>query len=332
MKIRQWKNKLIINGEFQQLRRLALELPGYKKFLNDALLLEPSGKNIEVLVQKGSEVEWQQSAIEHLEQYNRRESNELKLNSQKYSELQEDDYEYKTKPFEHQKRAFLISRDQHYYAYFMEMGTGKTKVVIDNAAYLCQKGKIDCLLIFAPNGVHAQWINEQLRLHMPIPYSGYIYRASTKQSIKAIESIENDERDLKVIAFNVDALSNKKSYALIEKTLRKFRSMMVIDESVRIKSMTALRTKNAIKLSELAPYRRIMSGAPVTKGCEDLYSQFKLLHPDILGFSSFYTFRNYYCIMGGFESRQIVGYKPNAIKELEQRIETYAFRITKLWC
>lgn len=108
--------------------------------------------------------------------------------------------------------------------------------------------------------------------------------------------------------------------------------MMVIDESVRIKTPGSLRTKAAIKFAPLAKYRRIMSGAPVTKGYEDLYAQLKFLHPDVLGFTSFYTFRNYHCLMGGFESRQIVGYRPNAIKELEDKIAAYTYRVTKKEC
>ena len=75
-----------------------------------------------------------------------------------------------------------------------------------------------------------------------------------------------------------------------------------------------------------------MSGAPVTKGTEDLFTQFKFLHEDILGYSSYYTFRNNACIMGGFETRQIVGYKPYAMQEIERKIEAHTFRITKKEC
>ncbi len=41
-------------------------------------------------------------------------------------------YKFKTKPYEHQLEALKMSWDKPYFAYFMEMGTGKSKVLIDN--------------------------------------------------------------------------------------------------------------------------------------------------------------------------------------------------------
>jgi len=53
------------------------------------------------------------------------------------------------------------------YAYFMEMGTGKTKVLIDNLAMLYDKGKVDGALIIAPKGVIGTWYNNELPIHLP---------------------------------------------------------------------------------------------------------------------------------------------------------------------
>jgi SNF2 family DNA or RNA helicase len=342
VKVKLWKDKAFLNGDFKELRRMALELPGFKKFTNDSLMFEPSGKNIEYLLAQN--IEWSEDADKLAQNHRMRIKKEeiaRKAVSSNISELGELDFQFKTIPFDHQKKAFMLSMDAEYYGYFMEMGTGKTKVVIDNGAYLFAKNKINCLMILAPNGVHSQWIREQLPTHMPewCSYDSYIYRASDKNSLKEIDKIfKNDIKPddqllkLTVVAFNIDALSNEKGRKYIDKFLRTFRCMMVIDESVRIKTPGSLRAKAAMKFSAQAPYRRIMSGAPVTKGYEDLYSQLKFLHPDVLGFNSFYTFRNYHCIMGGFESRQIVGYRPNAIKELEEKIAAYTFRVTKKEC
>ena len=43
-------------------------------------------------------------------------------------------YRFKTEPFEHQRAALGASWDKTEFAYFMEMGTGKSKVLIDNLA------------------------------------------------------------------------------------------------------------------------------------------------------------------------------------------------------
>ena len=58
-------------------------------------------------------------------------------------------YKFKTKPYAHQMTALEKSWNRETYAYFMEMGTGKTKVLIDNLAMLYDKGKINGALIIA---------------------------------------------------------------------------------------------------------------------------------------------------------------------------------------
>ena len=59
-------------------------------------------------------------------------------------------YPYKTEPYEHQRVALKNSAEKTEYAYFMEMGTGKTKVTIDNMAWLYMRRKITASLIIAP--------------------------------------------------------------------------------------------------------------------------------------------------------------------------------------
>ena len=76
-------------------------------------------------------------------------------------------YKFKTEPFEHQLKALGCSWDKPSFAYFMEMGTGKSKVLIDNIAMLYDKGKINGALIVSPKGVYTNWKNEQIQKHMP---------------------------------------------------------------------------------------------------------------------------------------------------------------------
>ena len=67
-------------------------------------------------------------------------------------------YEYKTKPYEHQRTALNQGALLKNYAYFMEMGTGKTKVAIDNVAYLWQNKEIKECVVIAPNSVYTNWV------------------------------------------------------------------------------------------------------------------------------------------------------------------------------
>ena len=76
-------------------------------------------------------------------------------------------YKFKTEPYAHQRKALERSWEQEYFAYFMEMGTGKSKVLIDNAAMLYNQGKINGLLLIAPKGVYKNWYEDQIPTHLP---------------------------------------------------------------------------------------------------------------------------------------------------------------------
>ena len=88
-------------------------------------------------------------------------------------------YDYKTKPFEHQRQALIEGADKFNYAYFMEMGTGKTKVSIDNAAYLYQQEKINVVLVVAPNSVYRNW-KDEINTHCPVDTEIRIHKLDKK--------------------------------------------------------------------------------------------------------------------------------------------------------
>ena len=116
----------------------------------------------------------------------------------------------------------------------------------------------------------------------------------------------------------------------MQKILVSNKTMLVVDESSRIKRPGAKRTKIITKFGKQADYKRIMTGTPVTKGPEDVYSQFKFLDSQVLGYDSFYSFRARYCVMGGFENKQIISYQN--IDELTRNIEGHSFRVLKKDC
>ena len=103
-------------------------------------------------------------------------------------------YKFKMKPYKHQLTALEKSWNRETYAYFMEMGTGKTKVLIDNAAMLYDKGKIDGLLIVAPKGVIGTWYNQELPAHLPDQRIDWIFHTSDliAETIDVIPSRASD--------------------------------------------------------------------------------------------------------------------------------------------
>ena len=76
-------------------------------------------------------------------------------------------YKFKTKPYAHQLKALEMSHNKEVFAYFLEMGTGKSKVLLDNIAMLYDKGKINGALIIAPKGVYKNWFDSEIPIHLP---------------------------------------------------------------------------------------------------------------------------------------------------------------------
>ena len=247
-------------------------------------------------------------------------------------------YKFKTKPYAHQLTALEKSWNKETYAYFMEMGTGKTKVLIDNAAMLYDKGKIDGLLIVAPKGVVGTWHDQELPTHLPnhIENVTILWQANiTKGQQEKLESLFETETDLHILVMNVEALSTTKGTDFASKFLNSHKTLMVIDESTTIKNPSAKRTKNIIALSEGAKYRRIMTGSPVTKNPLDLYSQCKFLSSWLLDFSSYYAFRNRYAEMKTIHmhgrSIQVVDKFKN-LGELSDQLKSFSYRVLKEDC
>lgn len=247
-------------------------------------------------------------------------------------------YKFKFKPYEHQLQALEKSWYRPYYALFMDMGTGKSKVLIDTIAMLYDKGEIDSALIVAPKGVYKNWERKELPTHMPDHITMNIVAWSpeqTQKKKKELESLFQASDDLQIFLVNVEALSTKRGLEAADKFLLTHRSMLAVDESTTIKSRTAQRTKNLIKLGTQAPYRRILTGSPVTKSPLDLFTQCEFLEHYILKQGSFWTFQNRYAkmvrrTMGAHSFNQIVGYQN--LEELNCLIENFSFRVRKEDC
>jgi len=241
-------------------------------------------------------------------------------------------YEYKTQPYEHQRKALNNGGLLKNYAYFMEMGTGKTKVAIDNVAYLWQNKEIKECVVIAPNSVYTNWVQEIVN-HCPLPTNIWCWKIS-----KDKELIKSDkENKLLFTLMNVEALSHKSGQKWLQNriNLNGKSMMMIIDESTTIKNPTALRTKAICKLGTAVKYRRILTGSPITKSPLDLYTQCAFLSKALLGFESFYTFRARYAVMHQIQmgGNQILvpKYYTN-LDELEWKLKSFSYRVKKDEC
>ena len=247
-------------------------------------------------------------------------------------------YKFKLKPYKHQLTALEKSWNKQTYAYFMEMGTGKTKVLIDNMSMLYDKGKIDSALIIAPKGVVKTWYEQELPTHLPkhIENVTVLWQPNiTKTQQEKLESLFEIETALHILIMNVEAFSTDKGVNFASKFLNSHKCLMAIDESTTIKNPTAKRTKSIVSLSKNSKYRRIMTGSPITKNPLDLYSQCEFLDPYLLDFTSYYAFRNRYAEMKTMHLRgrsiQVVDEFKN-LNELSETLQGFSYRVLKEDC
>lgn len=311
--------RLVVHGPFHaeglfEYLRNALESARYVKLPYPGFTIPATRHNAEAIDGAPCRVEWQcprpcPPAAERLDGF---------------------DAPVKTKPYAHQAENLARSALMPAFAFIWEMGTGKTKVGIDTAAVLWSKGLIDAVLILSPKGVHTQWVEEQLPAHCAVPYTAHAVSLSSfgKRATAALAATVADRSRLAVLSMNTDAVNADRGYKVAEDFLSARRCLMILDESHYIKTPGAARTKAVTDLGKLAPYRRTMTGTPISRGTEDLFSQFRFLDPNIIGMSTYTVFCNTYCIRN--EHREIVGYR--AINELRKLLAPYTSRIKKADC
>ena len=120
-------------------------------------------------------------------------------------------YKFKTKPFDHQLDALEASWDKENFAYFMEMGTGKSKVLLDNAAVLYDKGLINGLLLIAPKGVYKNWYDNEIPIHLPdhIQKKVVLWKTSdkSKKQKEILNTLFETGTDLHILIMNVESFS-----------------------------------------------------------------------------------------------------------------------------
>ena len=249
-------------------------------------------------------------------------------------------YSFQTKPYAHQKEVLEASWNETVWAYFLEMGTGKSKICIDNAAILFERDEIDTLIVIAPKGVYRNWARIEVPTHLPerIERDLAVWRPSpNKAEKKALTDLLEPSEAFKILVMNVEALSTAKGQRFLEALLKATTAMLAVDESTTIKSPKARRTKTLLKLGALARYRRILTGFPVTQSPMDLWAQARFLDERLLGDcgDNYYQFQYRYAIMkkrtmGSHTFNQVVGYRN--LDALSEMIGKFSSRILKEEC
>lgn len=242
-------------------------------------------------------------------------------------------------PYDHQRDDFLKSRSWEYYGLLWEMGTGKSKPLIDTFCWLYCQQEIDGVLILSDKGCYLNWPIHELPKHMAPDiecrmaiWSSYQTKA-VRQKLDRVLCPRDDVLD--IVVMNIEALSGPRGEAYARAFVECHHAMMIIDESTSIKNTKSRRTKAALRIGARAEYRRIATGTPITQGPLDLYAQCEFLRPGLLGHRTFTSFRAHYAIMqrmriGRQEFMQVVGYRN--LEDLQARIRQFTSRLTKEEC
>ena len=249
-------------------------------------------------------------------------------------------YKYKLPPFNHQQEALNFGWDRTEFGLFMEMGTGKSKVLIDNMGMLYQAGQINFALVLAPKGVYRNWVTKEIPEHMSddVPHRVIRWVASpNKKQQEEMRSVKDKFDGLTIFVMNVESFSSlkgQKAGTWMSSVLGP-NGMIAIDESTTIKNHKAKRTKSLTKIAAGFKYRRLLTGSPVTKSPMDIYSQCEFLRPGLLGYESYYAFQGRYAVvqrktMGAAAFQQIVGFRN--LDELTNKIDMFSFRVLKKDC
>lgn len=249
---------------------------------------------------------------------------------------------FKTTPYQHQLEVWERSKDAEFHALLLEMGTGKSKVLLDTISWLAGRGQIRGALIVAPKGVYLNWVSDQIPKHLPDPLRRRViaWNPAPGKARDAEKAHALQPGDFVILVMNIEALSTKKGCDYAQAFLRAHRCLFAIDESTTIKNSGAARTKAALRLARLAPYRRVLTGSPITKSPLDAYAQTQFLKMGALGFSSIYSFRNRYAetekdfVTDGQGKRReftvITGFR--RLDELNKKLMSFSSRVLKKDC
>lgn len=252
--------------------------------------------------------------------------------------------EFKTKPFKHQEEEYDRTRSFPFWAHFWQQGTGKTWIAMNTAAHLLREGKIRSVFVLAPNGVHRNWVSDEIPAHWPddVPVQTFCWqsaKASTKWHQRAAQAVMDLETPA-LVAMSYDAFMTDRGRKFADKFLGSRPCLYVLDESSRIKTASSKRTRSVVLSGKKAPYRRILSGTPVTQSPFDVYPQMKFVSESFWrdrGFASYEAFKTYFgvwverCVeVEGEKTRkfpQLVTFRN--LEELKGTVKTASSRVTK---
>jgi len=219
-----------------------------------------------------------------------------------------------------QEKALQASYKRTGFAFYMEMGLGKTLTALTEFMELVPNKDATRLVIICPNSFKTGWLDE-IKKHN-IDVTAHIFNSGADYENNKFMNEKYTKPPVLIV--NYEAIRKQYTKDYIKKFVGNRFAMLVLDESIQIKTHDSLQTKAALELSSLFKYRRILSGKPVTQGPHDLWAQMKAIGAVT---SRFYPFKTTFCRMGGFRGKKVVGTQNEQL--LADTIDKFIFRASK---
>ena len=255
----------------------------------------------------------------------------------------------------HQETALERMSKREYYGLFMEQGTGKTWCLLADAERLYKSGEIQAVLVITPNNVHVNWVRREIPQHLEVDHMARAWRSGgSKQHMAAIEELFTVKKPrLRILSMNIEALLSKSGMETATRFILTYKTLIIIDESQRIKNPAAARTNRVMQLRMNCKYARISTGTPATNAPVDVFSQMEFLKPGLLGTSSYRAFvatyaevlsRDHPMMVNMMKKNPRIAHaqiiardsegrpKWRNLQRLQKLLEPHTFRITKEDC
>lgn len=252
--------------------------------------------------------------------------------------------------YQHQRECLARMYASNAFAVFAEMGTGKSRIMLEEAFSYHERGLLDAVLIFAPNGVHYNWVLSELP-KMGLPAKAYAWEGK----VNSYEKWRREaDKGLVIFAMNWESLQTDRGFNVALGFLKAHdKNMIICDESDNIKNPKTSRFKALMELRPYSHFRRILSGTPINNSPFDLWSQFQFLNPEILNCPSYTAFKVRHSFIKDANDPQVqwimnrnrLPYVPKLpekdsegrviyrnIPDLKRRIKDHHFRILKKDC
>lgn len=230
-------------------------------------------------------------------------------------------WDIKGEPYEVQSKAGGAARGKDGYAYFMEMGLGKSAVALNEFIQLRNDGKVEHLVITCPNSLKPNWRDEVEK--WGVDAEVYLWPKKPKYLYKDGKPTYKVDKPI-IWVFNFEAMLFAGGEELLH-FIQANPCIWIVDESSKIKNPNAKTTKVMIANSIHAPIRRILTGTPMSQSVMDLWPQLRFIG-ELRGVNQF-AFRNRHAVMGGYMGKQIIGVKDES--ELQKILSGCAFQAKK---